>query len=400
MPFKSAASFEVKFLQVLNEKGEVDSKLEPRISGERLKQFYEWMVLARVFDEKAIALQRQGRIGTYASVRGQEACQVGSACLLNDLDWVFPAFRENAALIVRKTPLKNLLLYWGGDERGSVPPLGVRNFPVAIPVSSQIPHAVGAAWACRLRNEKNVSLVYFGDGATSRGDFHEALNFAGVFKIPVIFLCQNNQYAISVPRSRQSAAQTLAQKAVAYGIEGIQVDGNDLLAVYVSVQEALERARAGKGPTLIECFTYRLGDHTTSDDAKRYRTESEVEEWKKKDPLARFELYLASKKLFSKEYQSEVLERAQALVDQAVQEYESVPLPAVSDLFNYVAAQLDANVSMQKARYLEGVGAQDVVPVTPVVAPLVKGPANQSSKPGKKRVSLEGSSKADEVPDF
>ena len=218
-------------------------------------------------------MQREGRIGTYASIWGQEAAQVGSALALTDGDWIFPSFRESGVLVARGYPLWMLYRYWTGDERGMSAPEGLNVFPMSVPVGTQIPHATGAAWAMKLKGHKNVAAVYFGDGGSSKGDFHEGLNFAGVFKVPCVFLCQNNQWAISVPRSSQTAAKTIAQKGFAYGMEGLQVDGNDVVAVYKATKEAAEKARSGGGPTLIECFTYRLDDHTTADDSSRYRSD-------------------------------------------------------------------------------------------------------------------------------
>src|SRR3989344_4731023 len=273
---KVIQKFKVEFLQVLNEKGNIDKKLMPKLTKEKIKQLYESMILVRTFDDKAFSLQRQGRIGTYLQVKGQEAIQVGATILLEDKDWLFPMYRNSAALIIRKHPMEMILQYWSGDERGLKSPDNVNNFPIAIPVGSHIPHAVGAAWAAKLKGDKTISLVFFGDGATSKADFHTGMNFAGVFQVPAILICENNQYAISVPRKIQTRSETIAQKAIAYGIKGIQVDGNDIFAVYKSTQDAIKQARKGKGPTLIECLTYRMGDHSTSDDAQRYRKSKEV----------------------------------------------------------------------------------------------------------------------------
>src|SRR5438445_3090401 len=276
-----------KMYQVLDQNGNCDEKLISDIPKELMKKMYQLMVLTRAFDETALKLQREGRMLTYAPVRGQEASQIGSGLALKNDDWMFPAFRENGAYITRGTPMHMIYQYWMGDERGMRMPEGQNNFTVAIPVSTQILHAVGCAWGNKMQKKKNASIVYFGDAATSKGDFAEGMNFAGVFKIPVVFLCQNNQWAISVPRSRQSASQTLAQKAVAYGFDGIFVDGNDVFAVYQVAKQALEKARSGGGPTLIECYTYRMSDHTTADDASRYRDPKEVVEWQEKVPIDR-----------------------------------------------------------------------------------------------------------------
>ena len=262
---------EGKMLQIISPDGTVDKRLEPSLDDDLLLRAYKTMILARVADDKAVKLQRQGRIGAYPPSRGQEASQIGPALALGQEDWVIPGFRELTALLWRGVPLFNLFLYWSGNEEGNNYPEGVRVTPGVIPVSDQIPHAVGVAYASKLRGEKVVSMTYFGDGGSSEGSFHEGLNLAGVLKTPTIFVCQNNQYAISLPRAKQTASKTIAQKAIGYGFPGIIVDGNDVLALYAAAKEAVERARGGEGPTLIESYTYRLGDHTTSDDATRYR---------------------------------------------------------------------------------------------------------------------------------
>ena len=271
MAKKVLKEFKVEYLQVMDEQGNTDDALMPKLSNEEVKRMYETLVLIRVFDQKAFNMQRQGRLGTYIQFKGQEACQVGSAFALHDDDFIFPMYRNSGLLIARKHPIIQVLQYWNGDERGLKSPQNVNNFPISIPVGTHVVHAVGAAWAAKLRGLKQVAVTYFGEGATSKGDFHEAMNFAGVFNVPVIFICENNQYAISVPRKSQTHADTIAQKAIAYGFEGIQVDGMDIFAVYKATKDAVEKARAGKGPTLIECHTYRMCDHSTSDDASRYR---------------------------------------------------------------------------------------------------------------------------------
>ena len=223
--------FKVEYLQILDENGNCDDTLMPKLSNDEIKKIYEMLILVRVFDQKAFNMQRQGRLGTYIQFKGQEACQVGSAFALHDEDFIFPMYRNSGLLIARKHPIVQVLQYWGGDERGLKSPPNVNNFPIAIPVGTQTVHAAGAAMAAKLRGTKQVSVVYFGEGATSKGDFHEAMNFAGVFQAPAIFLCENNQFAISVPRKDQTRAETIAQKAIAYGFEGIQVDGMDVFAV-------------------------------------------------------------------------------------------------------------------------------------------------------------------------
>ncbi len=333
---KTIAEFKVPYVQILDEHGVFDKKNSVKISDDDLKKIYESMVVTRAFDDKALKLQRQGRLGTYAPMRGQEACQIASAFALQKEDWVFPAFRENGIFMMRGVPAEMLFRYWAGDERGMQIPEKVNMFPVSITVGAHLPHAVGAGMAFKYKKQKNVAVVYFGDGATSEGDFHTAMNFAGVYKSPCIFICQNNQWAISVPVKEQTASQTIAQKAIAYGFPGIQVDGNDVFAVYKAMSDAVDRARRGEGPTLIECFTYRLADHTTSDDAKRYRSESEVLEWQKKDPLPRFENYLLQEKIINPALIGKIKAEAEAYIERAVGLAESVKPQTPTEMFDYL----------------------------------------------------------------
>src|ERR1700693_3931760 len=322
MPKKAAGQFSIEYIQVLDENGTADFSLYGKVTDKEVRYMYERMVLARTFDEKALNLQRQGRLGTYASIRGQEATQIGAGVALQASDWWFPAFRDVGISLMRGLPLKTLFLYWSGDERGNAVPLQQNDFPIAIPVGTHIPHAVGAAWAARIKGDPVAVLVTFGDGATSKGDFHEAVNIAGVFSLPVVFLCQNNQWAISVPRSRQTRSPTIAQKAIAYGISGIQVDGNDIFGVYGTVKEALDRARNGGGATLIEAVTYRMSDHTTADDASRYRDADEVKAWEKKDPLLRVKKYMEKNSLWSASYEEEIIASSRKKIAETVKEYE------------------------------------------------------------------------------
>ncbi len=344
---KVVQKFDVEYLQVLDENGNVDEKLMPKLSSKQIKELYETMVLARTFDDKAFAMQRQGRIGTFLQVKGQEASQVGSAYALDGKDWLFPMYRSGAALITRKQPMHMILQYYGGDERGLKAQDDLNNFPIVLCVGTQIPMAVGCAWASKLKKEKAVSMVYFGDGASSKADFHEGLNFAGVYNVPCVFICENNQYAISVPRKKQTASQTIAQKAIAYNINKVQVDGNDIFAVYKATKEAVDNARAGKGPTLIESVTYRLADHSTSDDAKRYRSDNEVQSWLKKDPIARLEKYMKNKKLLDDNYKKQVLEKAKKKVEKEVNVYESIKSPDPQDIFKYEFAEMTPELKEQ-----------------------------------------------------
>ncbi len=347
MPERTLGSYEVKRLDILDEKGNVDPSLLPALSDGELQRMYELLVLARTFDQRALSLQREGRLGTYPSILGQEASQVGSAVAADKDDWLFTSFRESGVYVARNFPLERIFQYWAGDERGMIIPEGSNLFPLSIPVGTQIPHAVGAAMAAQYRKDRVGVLVYFGDGGSSRGDFHEGLNMAGVLKLPVVFLCQNNQWAISVPRERQTAATTIAQKAIAYGFDGIQVDGNDVLAVYRATHAALEKAQNGGGPTLIECFTYRMADHTTSDDASRYRRKEELETWKARDPILRLRLYLEKKSLWTEAYQKDVDARSKAAVDEAQHKAETATPPDPKDMFTYTSASLSQRQKRQ-----------------------------------------------------
>src|SRR5918992_6162169 len=248
--------FQVEYLSILDSEGHLDAALEPDIPTDKLKELYRAMVFGRRLDERMLRLQRQGRIGTFAPIKGQEASQMGAVFTLRQTDWMVPSFRETAAMVWRGWPIEKLLMYFAGYLEGGQPDTEQRDLPVTIPVASQLPHAVGLAYAAQYKGEDVVVMVFFGDGATSEGDFHEALNFAGVWHVPVVFVCQNNQWAISVPLKKQTHSRTIAQKALAYGVPGLQVDGNDVLAVYAATREAVDRARGGDGPTLIECGSY------------------------------------------------------------------------------------------------------------------------------------------------
>jgi len=347
MPEELLATFNIKRLEILDVDGIVDETLIPPLDDSRILAMYQSMLLTRTFDERALSLQREGRLGTYPPLLGQEAAQVGSAFALDPCDWVFPSFRETGVHLTLGYPIVQLFQYWSGDERGLITPENLNIFPVCVSVGSHIPHAVGAAMAARYRRDPAVMVAYFGDGATSKGDFHEGFNMAGVFRLPVVFICQNNQWAISVPLSGQTAAGSLAQKAVAYGFEGVQVDGNDLFAVYRATLDALHKAREGSGPTFIECLTYRMADHTTSDDAARYRAPEEVEAWRLRDPLLRLERFLARRGLWSSDYGSEMKTRTLATVDAAVQAMEALPPPEPADLFNHTLACLTPRQAVQ-----------------------------------------------------
>jgi pyruvate dehydrogenase E1 component alpha subunit len=260
-----------------------------------------------------------------------------------------PSFREAAAMIWRGWPIEKLLLFFAGYLEGGQPAPDQHDLPICIPVATQLPHAVGLAYAAQYRNDDAVVMVYFGDGATSEGDFHEAVNFAGVWHVPVVFVCQNNQWAISVPLKKQTHSRTIAQKALAYGIPGIQVDGNDILAVHAASLEAVARARAGDGPTLIECVTYRLGVHTTADDPTKYRSSEEVAEWERKDPLTRFTAYLKKKRLLEEGLEQEV----DAEIAAAVARFEATAAADPLTMFDHVYAELPPDLKIQREALAE-----------------------------------------------
>lgn len=343
----------IEYLSILSESGELDRALEPDIPDDLLLRLFRTMLLARKFDERLLNLQRQGRIGTFAPISGQEASQLGAAAVLRPADWFVPAFRETAAEIWRGRSLDSVILYNNGFNEGVDIPKGSNDLPISVPVGSQIIHAVGLGWAARYRQTDDVAMAFFGDGATSEGDFHEGLNFAGVFQAPAIFVCQNNHWAISLPRSKQTRSKTLAQKALAYGMPGIQVDGNDILAVYAAAREAVDRARSGGGPTLIECVTYRMAVHTTADDPKRYRTEEEVEQWKKRDPITRFQNYLMDKGVISEDkiagLDAEVVEEIQSAIDRAEEQMKTLGDPI--DMFEHTYAQIPPFLKEQKEAF-------------------------------------------------
>ncbi len=350
-------------VQVLDEDGTVlDGATVPDLDAETLVEMYRTMRLARHFDERAVSLQRQGRMGTYPPLSGQEAAQVGSAVALAEGDWMVPSYREHAAVYLRGVELEQTLQYWMGDERGNALS-GANVFPVAVPIATQVLHATGAALASKLRDESRAFLCYFGDGATSEGDFHEGLNFAGVFDVPAVFFCNNNQWAISTPVERQTASATLAQKANAYGFEGVRVDGMDPLAVYRVTSDALEKAKdpgpasdgaAGRArrPTLIEAIQYRFGAHTTADDPSVYRDDEEVERWKQKDPIPRLETFLRDRGILDDERVDAIGKAIGEEVAEAIETVEGIERPGPSAMFDHVHAERTDRLEKQ-AEHLE-----------------------------------------------
>lgn len=343
-------------LEILDKDGAVDEKLMPNLSDAQLTDLYRSMVLMRKFDEKALSLQRQGRLGTYGSIRGQEAAQAGLALAMAPQDWLVPSFREHGVMLMRGIPGHLVLAFWKGDERGSLFPEGVRCLPPAIPVGSQLVHAAGLGMALELKKEDAVAVGCAGDGASSEGDFHEALNFAGVFKARTLFFIQNNQWAISVPFKKQTAAASIAQRSHGYGIFGIQVDGNDALAVYAAAKEALDRARSGGGATLVEALTYRMESHTTADDAARYRPKEEIEYWLARDPLERMRRFLSSRKLWDEEKEQALLDEVSASVEEEVKRLEAMPPPSPLEIFDSMYGELPWNLKQQREALLKEVG--------------------------------------------
>jgi len=324
-------------IQIMNPEGEiVKPEWMPELSDEDILQMYQTMVYGRIIDQKVLQFQRQGRILTYAPNLGQEAAQVGSAFAMDPNDWVASAFRELGVWLHRKAPLYNILLYWYGNETGMKMPESVRILPVSVPIASQLQHATGLAYAARYKGENSVAIGYVGDGGTSQGDFHEALNFAGVADLPNVFIVQNNQFAISTRRAVQTKVKNIAQKALAYGIPGIQVDGNDIFAMYAVTKEAIERARNGGGPTLIEAYTYRLGAHTTADDPTVYRDEEEVKAWEKKDPIDRLYKYLINKNLWDEEKDKAYRQERETYVKDEFKKVENSPEVTLEEVFDYI----------------------------------------------------------------
>ena len=327
---------------------------------DRQLEAYRWMVLARVVDERALSLQRQGRIGFYAPLAGQEAAQVGAAYALRPEDWIFPAYRELAVALVRGVPLRAMFDQFVGNSadlnRGAQMPnhfaFRAQNFvSVSSPIGTQITQAVGAAMAMQRRHERAMTITFFGDGATSSNDFHAGLNFAGVFRTPTVFFCQNNQWAISLPRDRQTRSETLAEKASAYGFPGVVVDGNDLHAVYRAVSAARERAIAGEGPTLIEANVYRFGPHSTSDDPRRYRADSQVAEARARDPIHALKERLIAEHQLDEAADAKIWEAARAEVAQTFEAAERLPPPEPRTLFENVFAHLTPRLEEQRAMY-------------------------------------------------
>ena len=347
-----------KPLSVIREDGTAVKAHDPGLPDDTVRDLYRCMVSARAFDERALNLQRQGRIGFFAPATGQEAAQVGSAQALEEGDWIFAAYRELAVALTRGMPMTAIVGQLYGNQmdenKGRQMPnhYGFRSINLvspSSPIGTHIIHCTGWAVAARFTKSDRVAVAYFGDGATSSNDFHTGLNFAGVYRAPAVFICQNNGWAISLPVEKQTAAETLAQKAGAYGVEGVRVDGNDVLAMYVATGRAVAKARRGEGPTLIEALTYRMGPHSSSDDPSRYRPEEEVEAWRRKDPILRFRKYLERRGIWSGAEDEQLWEQVRAEIAQAVEEVEKADAVPVSSLFDDVYEEETPQLAEQRA---------------------------------------------------
>lgn len=357
MPIHEIGHYSISYLQILDAEGHLDEALEPDLTDEELLRAYRHMEMARASDQRMLKLQRQGRIGTFAPCTGQEAAACGPVLAMRKTDWLVPTYRERGARLMRGEPPTQEYLYYNGYEEGNAlaePESMRRTTPTAVILASQTLHAVGLAYAAKLRGEKETAVVTFlGDGATSQGDFHEAMNFASVWQVPLVFVCQNNQWAISQPREKQTRSRTLAQKALAYEMPGIQVDGNDVLACYKATKDALDRAREGGGPTFIEALTYRLLMHTTADDPRKYRNEEEEQIWWKRDPIVRFKNYLQDVKGILDE---NLIEKIRVEINEEIAKHVEA-FEAMKDFkpdapFDHVFATRHAVIEEQRALFL------------------------------------------------
>lgn len=343
---------EVKPLSILSPEGKVINEAEmPQLSDDQLKELMRRMVYTRTWDERAINLGRQGRLGFYAPVSGQEATMIGSEFALEKEDFVCPGYRDIPQIVWHGLPLYQAFLYSRGHQHGGEIPEGVNVLPPQIIIGAQVLHATGIAMGFKKRDKKNVAITFTGDGGSSEGDFYEAMNFAGAYKLPVVFVVQNNGYAITTPFSKQTAAQSVAHKSVAAGIKGVQVDGMDVLAVYKAVHDAAERGRNGEGATLIESLTYRFKAHAMADDPTKYRTKEEEGEWGLKDPIIRFTKYLESKGLWSEEDTARVKEEAKAAVAEHIKKAEATPKMTVSGLIDSMFETTPQHLEEQKADF-------------------------------------------------
>jgi pyruvate dehydrogenase E1 component alpha subunit len=339
--------------QILNPVGELVA--EPPVDDAEAVRLLREMITARTYDAKGSALQKQGRLATYAPFEGQEAAQIGSVAALAADDWLVATYRDPAAMWLQGYPMELLFAGRTGHELGGCPPEPVNVMPPSITVGGHMVHAVGLAWAERLRGTSRIALTTFGDGATSEGDFHEAMNFAGAFGVGCVFLCQNNGWAISLATSRQTAAERIADKAVGYGMPGVQVDGNDVFAVYAATKAAVDRARAGDGPTLVEAVTYRMGPHSSADDPGRYRSAELTESWRRRDPIDRLRRYLEGRGLWGPGQQEAIEREAAERVERAVAAAEAIPGFTAAEIFDAMYAELPGPLAEQRRQAQEQV---------------------------------------------
>ncbi|MGQ3887778.1 pyruvate dehydrogenase (acetyl-transferring) E1 component subunit alpha [Legionella sp. CNM-1927-20] len=348
------AHFEIAFKQFLDEHGKLHNSLPSWAEeGSLLQELYRIMVRTRIFDKKAIALQRTGRMGTYAPINGQEAISTAIGHVMRKEDVLIPYYRDYAAQLQRGVKMSEILAYWGGDERGSQFSCNSEDLPICVPIASQCLHATGVAFAFKYRKQPRVAVTCIGEGGTSEGDFYEAINVAGTWHLPVVFVVNNNRWAISVPLAKQTACKTIAQKAIAAGFDGVQVDGNDVIACRDVVMQAIEKARLGGGPTLVEALTYRLCDHTTADDATRYQPAAEVEEAQLKEPISRLRHFLTERQLWNDEQEKQLLDESNDFVQQQVDEYLSRSPQTVNTVFDYHYADLPDYLIEQRAIAME-----------------------------------------------
>jgi 2-oxoisovalerate dehydrogenase E1 component alpha subunit len=359
-----------KVLTVIEQDGKTAKAKEPQIDNAELQRIYRVMVMTRVMDEQAVLLQRQGGIGFYVPAFGQEATHVGAAYGLRDSDWIFPSYRDPGIMLLRQAPLDQIIAQWYGNTlditKGRQMPVhysfrSIFFASISSPIGTQISQATGAAMAARLRKDDTVVMTFFGDGATSSNDFHAGLNFAGVFKSPCIFVCENNQWAISAPLERQTGSETIASKAAAYGMPGVRVDGNDVLAVYRAAKEAADRARKGDGPTLIEAVTFRMGPHSSSDEPARYRDPKIVEAWADKDPIERFRRYLEKKKVWTEDFEKEVREGVRSEIKSSIKRVQDAPRPGLESMFEDVFQNLTSQLEeqLEDLRSLDGNSSEE-----------------------------------------
>lgn len=345
----STPTVSIPFIQYLDTTGEVIQDWYDWADEKNcLLNYYRAMVIARQADQKAVALQRTGKMGTFPSCLGQEAISTVYGSILQKKDVLIPYYRDMPGLILRGIPISDHYLYWGGDERGSSSPAWGEDFPNCIPIATQVSHAAGVATAFKIKNESRVALCALGDGATSKGDFSEILNLAGAWQLPLVFVINNNQWAISVPRAIQSGAPTLAQKGISAGLPSVQVDGNDVIALHHVIGEAIDRARRGKGATVIEAISYRLSDHTTADDASRYRSSQELKDAWKKEPIKRLRNFLYHRNWWNEQEEKKLKQEADKIIDKEVKIYLNTPLPSIADLFDYHYASIPTGLIEQK----------------------------------------------------